>query len=151
MKLPSGLCSQLALYQSVVSFPQSLTRSICSLNLQKKHYHLKAITPSYSRQNRFCLCNSACSVRYIHRISEHKQQLAVLPEYGLMKRRGVEGTYIALGSNIENRVQYIEAACRELSHAGLRVLRTSCLYETKPMYVEDQGSFLNAVCQVGIL
>ena len=56
--------------------------------------------------------------------------------------------YIALGSNIGDRIGAIETACRELDQNGLRVLRTSSLYETAPMYVEDQDSFLNAVCEV---
>ena len=56
--------------------------------------------------------------------------------------------YIALGSNLGNRIRNIERACDELDAAGLRVLRTSLLYETKPMYVEDQGEFINGACEV---
>ena len=61
---------------------------------------------------------------------------------------GVRTAFIALGSNLGNRYRSIEAACRELSHKGIRVVRCSNLYETKPMYLEDQPSFLNAVCEV---
>ena len=56
--------------------------------------------------------------------------------------------YIALGSNLGDRVGMIEKACREMDRVGIRVLRTSCLYETEPMYVLDQQSFLNGVCEV---
>ena len=59
-------------------------------------------------------------------------------------------TYIALGSNVGDRVANIEEACRKLAHAGIKVLRTSALYETKAMYVEDQESFINGVCEVSI-
>jgi len=31
---------------------------------------------------------------------------------------------------------------------GIRVKRTSSLWETKPMYVMDQGQFINGVCEV---
>ena len=57
-------------------------------------------------------------------------------------------TYIALGSNMGDRIGHIEAACKKLNMAGIRVLRTSALYETKPMYVEDQNQFINGVCEV---
>ena len=57
-------------------------------------------------------------------------------------------TYIALGSNMGNRIEHIEAACGKLNMAGIRVSRTSALYETKPMYVEDQDPFINGVCEV---
>ena len=56
--------------------------------------------------------------------------------------------YVALGSNLGDRIENIEKACNELDAAGLRVLRTSLLYETKPMYVEDQGEFINGACEV---
>ena len=56
--------------------------------------------------------------------------------------------YIALGSNLGDRIRNIETACHELNHIGLRVLRTSSLYETAPMYVEEQASFINGVCEV---
>ena len=58
--------------------------------------------------------------------------------------------YIALGSNMGNRVENIERACREMdAEDDIQVLRTSALYETSPMYVEDQDRFLNGVCEVG--
>ncbi|KAK5108012.1 hypothetical protein LTR62_008847 [Meristemomyces frigidus] len=56
---------------------------------------------------------------------------------------------IALGSNIGNRLESIEAACRAIDRdPDMRITRTSSLYESKPMYVEDQDRFLNGVCQV---
>lgn len=56
--------------------------------------------------------------------------------------------YIALGSNIDDRVSMIEEACRRMRSRGINVKRTSSLWETKPMYVVDQGNFLNAACEV---
>lgn len=57
--------------------------------------------------------------------------------------------YIALGSNVGDRVESIESACRCLDeHADIRVVETSPLYETEPMYVANQDSFLNGVCEV---
>lgn len=56
--------------------------------------------------------------------------------------------YLALGSNLGDRVSLIESACREMTHRGLRVVRTSGLYETKAMYLEDQQRFINGTCEV---
>lgn len=56
--------------------------------------------------------------------------------------------YIALGSNMGDRVAEIERACREMDKRGIRVKRTSSLWETEPMYVTDQDRFLNGACEV---
>ena len=56
--------------------------------------------------------------------------------------------YVALGSNVGNRIGNIEAACQRMHDRGIRVTRTSALYETKAMYLEDQGSFINGACEV---
>ena len=59
------------------------------------------------------------------------------------------GAFIAFGSNLGDRLENIERACHELDATpGIRIIRTSALYETDPMYVEDQDRFLNGVCQV---
>lgn len=61
-------------------------------------------------------------------------------------------TLIALGSNIGDRLACIEDACRALdAEPDIRITRTSSLYETKAMYVEDQAPFLNGVCEVSAI
>jgi hypothetical protein len=57
--------------------------------------------------------------------------------------------YIALGSNLGDRIGMIERACREMTSRGIRVKRTSSLWETEPMYVLDQDHFVNGACEVG--
>lgn len=60
-----------------------------------------------------------------------------------------DSVYVALGSNVGDRLEAIEAACRAIDEdQDMRVLSTSALYETEPMYVEDQERFLNGVCEV---
>ncbi|RMY79080.1 hypothetical protein D0863_00227 [Hortaea werneckii] len=60
-----------------------------------------------------------------------------------------DSVYVALGSNVGDRLEAIEVACRAIDEdQDMRVLRTSALYETEPMYVEDQERFLNGVCEV---
>ncbi|RDW58114.1 putative folic acid synthesis protein [Coleophoma cylindrospora] len=56
--------------------------------------------------------------------------------------------YIALGSNLGNRIAWIERACTEMSKRGIHVKRTSSLWETEPMYVLDQENFINGACEV---
>lgn len=64
---------------------------------------------------------------------------------GQMKR----GVVVALGSNVGNRVEEIEKACRAIdADPDMRIVDTSFLYETKPMYVEDQERFVNGACEV---
>ncbi|MBS1716907.1 MAG: 2-amino-4-hydroxy-6-hydroxymethyldihydropteridine diphosphokinase [Armatimonadetes bacterium] len=51
---------------------------------------------------------------------------------------------IGLGSNVGDRLTHLREAVLELKKHGT-VQRLSSAYETAPLYVEDQGSFLNAV------
>ncbi|KAI0541113.1 Dihydropteroate synthase [Xylaria digitata] len=60
----------------------------------------------------------------------------------------IRTAYIALGSNLGDRVAMIEQACREMEARGIKVKRTSSLWETEPMYVLDQDRFVNGACEV---
>ncbi|KAI1207962.1 Dihydropteroate synthase [Annulohypoxylon truncatum] len=67
---------------------------------------------------------------------------------GCAERRGKQNAYIALGSNLGDRVAMIEQACKEMDSRGIKVKRTSSLWETEPMYVLDQDRFVNGACEV---
>lgn len=56
--------------------------------------------------------------------------------------------HVALGSNVGDRISMIELACKSMEAQNLKVIRTSALYETAPMYLEEQAPFINGVCQV---
>lgn len=56
--------------------------------------------------------------------------------------------YVALGSNVGDRIAMLDLACCELDRSGIRVVRTSALYETEPMYLQNQPSFVNGACEV---
>jgi hypothetical protein len=57
--------------------------------------------------------------------------------------------FIALGSNMGDRVSLIEQACKHIDASpNIQILRTSSLYETKAMYVLDQDNFVNGACEV---
>jgi hypothetical protein len=59
------------------------------------------------------------------------------------------GVYIALGSNLGDRLKNIEMACKLMDEdPDIHILQTSHLYETEPMYYENQDRFLNGACEV---
>ena len=60
---------------------------------------------------------------------------------------GLKDVYIALGSNIGDRILALHEAIKELQSIGT-LKCTSFLYETPPMYLNDQPSFLNAACHL---
>jgi 2-amino-4-hydroxy-6-hydroxymethyldihydropteridine diphosphokinase len=59
--------------------------------------------------------------------------------------------YIALGGNLGDRIGWIERACNEMDARGIKVKRTSSLWETEPMYVLDQEKFVNGACEVSAM
>lgn len=48
-------------------------------------------------------------------------------------------------------IDLIEKACQAMNDSGVTVRRTSHLYKTAPMYVEDQDPFINGVAEVGFI
>ncbi|HOJ88263.1 MAG TPA: 2-amino-4-hydroxy-6-hydroxymethyldihydropteridine diphosphokinase [Pseudothermotoga sp.] len=56
--------------------------------------------------------------------------------------------YIAMGSNIGNRLKNIQRACDLLCEFGIDILRKSSIYETKPYGVTDQPDFLNCAIEI---
>ncbi|RVX68648.1 hypothetical protein B0A52_07075 [Exophiala mesophila] len=63
---------------------------------------------------------------------------------------GLHRAVISFGSNLtkESRITNIESALKHIKDSGLQITKTSHLYETKPMYYDDQEAFLNGVCEV---
>lgn len=55
---------------------------------------------------------------------------------------------VAFGSNIGDRVTHIENALTSMRARGLNIVRLSRLYETAPMYYQNQDSFLNGAVLV---
>jgi len=62
----------------------------------------------------------------------------------------VRRAYVALGGNVGDRTAMIETACLEMNIRCIKLLRTSHLYETEPMYLKTQQSFINGVCEVSV-
>ena len=53
--------------------------------------------------------------------------------------------YLALGSNLGDRLGFIQRAVDELSVGGLQILKLSTVIETDPVGGVPQGKYLNAV------
>lgn len=57
--------------------------------------------------------------------------------------------YLGLGSNLGDKMHYLEEAVESLSKVPeIRQIKKSSFYETKPWGKIDQDNFINAVCQV---
>jgi 2-amino-4-hydroxy-6-hydroxymethyldihydropteridine diphosphokinase len=59
----------------------------------------------------------------------------------------VKTVYLSLGSNLGDRERMLERALALLEAPDLRIQRVSSLYETAPVDVPDQPSFLNLVAE----
>ncbi|MER3462072.1 MAG: 2-amino-4-hydroxy-6-hydroxymethyldihydropteridine diphosphokinase, partial [Armatimonadota bacterium] len=56
--------------------------------------------------------------------------------------------FLGLGSNVGERLQNLQAAVNLLDLRVGTVVRIASVYETAPVYVEDQPSFLNTVVEL---
>jgi 2-amino-4-hydroxy-6-hydroxymethyldihydropteridine diphosphokinase len=57
--------------------------------------------------------------------------------------------YIALGSNMESRYDYLLSALQQLQmHPYIQLVNVSSIYETDPVGYEDQDLFLNMVVEI---
>jgi 2-amino-4-hydroxy-6-hydroxymethyldihydropteridine diphosphokinase len=59
--------------------------------------------------------------------------------------------YLALGSNLGDRLEYIQKAIVELEECGVKVLKTSSVIETDPVGGPSQGKYLNAVLKANTI
>lgn len=65
-----------------------------------------------------------------------------------MTEKGEE-IFISLGSNLGGREDYIRRATALLDdQPGIRVARMSRIYETAPLYLNEQGDFLNCLAEL---
>lgn len=56
--------------------------------------------------------------------------------------------YIALGSNLGDKEEYLKEALRILAGKGIRIRKVSDFITTRPYGVTDQPDFVNAVAEV---
>lgn len=53
--------------------------------------------------------------------------------------------FIAIGSNLGDRMKNIEIALKKMEDYGLRIIKKSSIIETEPYGFKEQGKFLNGV------
>ena len=56
--------------------------------------------------------------------------------------------YLALGSNLGDREKNLDLALKALANPAIELVRSSSIYETAPMLLENQPWFLNQVAEV---
>jgi 2-amino-4-hydroxy-6-hydroxymethyldihydropteridine diphosphokinase len=56
--------------------------------------------------------------------------------------------FVGLGSNLGDRAGNLLLAVRGMMDAGLRVVRLSSVYETEPVELREQPTFLNMVAEI---
>jgi 2-amino-4-hydroxy-6-hydroxymethyldihydropteridine diphosphokinase len=59
----------------------------------------------------------------------------------------LKSVYLALGSNLGDRVAHLRKALERLEAAEVRIVRRSSVYETEPRDLRDQPWFLNMVLE----
>lgn len=97
---------------------------------------------------------SHCHVRGISTVPNAQRHCHRVTTHQLMNRNFSTMTdkiraYIALGSNMGHRLENLESACRHIDRIpGTKITRTSGLWDTEPMYVQNQDRFLNGVCEI---
>ncbi len=61
----------------------------------------------------------------------------------------MEDVFLGIGSNVGNRAGFLVAALQKLREtASVKIVKISSVYETEPVGVKDQDSFLNGVVRV---
>ncbi len=68
-----------------------------------------------------------------------------MEDYEAQSEPRVSTVILSLGSNLGDRVRYLERALEQLRRE-VRVERVSSIYETRPVGLADQPWFLNLVC-----
>ncbi|TPX33892.1 hypothetical protein SmJEL517_g03311 [Synchytrium microbalum] len=82
-------------------------------------------------------------------VIQHAGSLSAASSPSLRRVDLVHEVYIALGTNLGERLNNLNHALEALSkHSEIQLVDTSFLYETEPMYVTDQPRFLNMACKV---
>ena len=95
--------------------------------------------------NVLALVNGAHILR-VHDVKPHKDLLKIFEAVSEPWKK--ERIFIAIGTNLGNKEENIQKAIKLISEGGVKIVKTSSLYETEPYGNIDQPDFLNAVIEV---
>jgi dihydroneopterin aldolase len=144
-------------YQTIESLAQALCDDLLSLPLPAAYSPLPSITVRVSKPYAITFAKYA-SVEITRSLGGLQSPAANAPSASSPRRepdisgQGEEHVaYLAMGSNMGDRLGHIKSALKQLDECGSsRVVETSFLYESEPMYVEDQAKFMNGAVKVRI-
>lgn len=117
--------------------------AINGVETNQNYIHSGSVTPATSTTASTTRGNSP----------EPQETSALFPtsgEVGTTDPNATHKVYLAFGSNVGNTVENVESALDILSKKpGIsRIVQTSGLYESDPMYLRDQEKFLNGVVEI---
>lgn len=115
--------------------PSALPFAIPSVHIQRSR---PASTPASSLSPSIPMAASSAAAFVPASTSQHT----------LIRPDGSPRIFIALGGNIGDRIGNITRAVTALEAEGVKVVDESRLYESEPMYVEDQARFTNGAIEV---
>ncbi|KAJ1301145.1 hypothetical protein OPQ81_003557 [Rhizoctonia solani] len=130
-------------YQTV----ESLAAAIAQVVLQAGQ-HIDEITVRVGKPSALMMANTA-AVQITRNLADFGLSGPAL--YRALEFTPPQGQHVAilaLGSNMGDRFVNIEKGLQALEKAGVKIVDTSYLYETKAMYHEDQASFVNGACAI---
>lgn len=110
----------------------------------------------------FADCPVVSATRCLRDFNNDTSSTPILPQSQAITRIPEEATsntprsvtaYIAVGTNLGDRIGNLNRAVDELcaEDEGIKLVKTSRLYESEPMYVLDQGKFINGAIEVSLL
>ncbi len=71
----------------------------------------------------------------------------MVDRHGIIRSMAI--VYLSLGSNLGDRIGYIQQATSLLGQTGdISIVRTSAFYETKPVEMESENWFVNAIVEI---
>jgi 2-amino-4-hydroxy-6-hydroxymethyldihydropteridine diphosphokinase len=161
MLIPRNSAHLLLIRHPSVAVPSTGSVRPRYATMAMRHMENKTTSERCSRYRQRLLMTELCvaSAKHAHSRSQHEQHLSQrLPVNE--RERYLYRVYVAVGSNEGDRFLNIQRSVKMLdrtfeqftggfSNASLiRLIRTSFLYETTPMYFLDQSPFLNGVIEI---
>jgi 2-amino-4-hydroxy-6-hydroxymethyldihydropteridine diphosphokinase len=146
-QITAYLFGVIGILKSLLAISEQSNLNVRNMSYQKPMKQLNFLFRSKNncynrgRQGRIISLSSKKIISYRHLTTKSE-------DYGARSSYKYQ-VYLAVGSNLGDRFHNIRTALRLLTFdSNVRLIRTSFLYETKPMYVTDQRRFLNGAIEI---
>ena len=149
-----------ASYKTVEAFVTSIAEVVCSFGVEK--VTVRAEKPSaltfadaagvevtrtrkwYLRELEGGSLTSSATASVLN-LANKDGAAPLFPDSGEFLEGQLHTAFIAFGSNVGPSLTYINNSIQELETRGIKVVGTSSIYESDPMYVTDQPKFYNGI------